>query len=119
MVAGMETTTMFVNRWARVAKPQSDGYDLHVLSEMDEERFGWVKRQPTTELTMCDGHVGLRTTGLNVFNDTEFRPAQPDEITEPAWGQTEYLNKWTDGYAALTGYLDEYWPHVWLAGSGK
>ena len=45
--------------WKRIAKPQPDGYDSEVIASLLYEKYGWKKIAPSTELTLCNGAVGI------------------------------------------------------------
>jgi len=100
--------------WKRVAKPQADGYDSHVIGEILREKYGWKKLTPTTELTLCDGAVA-------VCQDKQYTPDQVASPSNPMKDGMEYMTPevvaginrflmaWPEGGYMLQHFLDEYW----------
>lgn len=100
--------------WKRVAKPQPDGYDSHVIGTILNEKYGWKKIQPTSELRLCNGAVA-------VVQDRQYTPEQiahpsnpmaegmPHMTPEVCAGIDRFLMAWPDGAQMLQSFLDEYW----------
>ena len=112
--------------WKRVAKPQADGYDSHVIASFLHEQYGWKKTQPSCEYTLCDGTVAVQpdpyhktlsdiinknydinnpyqtylVSSYEIWNDTRAKNIEP------------YLRAWDVGYEMFKLFLDEYWPLV-------
>ena len=70
--------------WKRVAKPQPDGYDSHVIATLLHEQYGWKKIQPTTDLRLCNGAVA-------VCEDKQYSPEQLDNPLNPMINGMEYM----------------------------
>lgn len=101
--------------WKRVAKPQPDGYDSHVIAQLLHEKYGWKKVTPTSEFTMCDGHVAVVKDPL--YDEPELVAFDNPMINAyDRWNnQIEreldpYLRQWNDGFQMLTLFLDQFWP---------
>lgn len=110
--------------WKRVCKPQADGYDVHVMSEFLKEKYNWVKIKPTTEYTICDGHVAVlpdpyHKTISDIQQSNHTYPANYPIAAVGAyeiWDNTRaknierYLSVWEEGYQSLKLFLDQFWP---------
>ena len=48
--------------WARVAEPQSDGYDTMITQLLAKERYGWEKKWPQSGATWLDRAVLLESS---------------------------------------------------------
>jgi hypothetical protein len=100
--------------WKRIAKPQPDGYDSHVIAELLYDQYGWKKIQPTSELRLCNGAVA-------VCEDKQYSPEQLDNARNPmkdgmpymtpevCAGIDRFLLAWPEGGQMLSLFLDEYW----------
>jgi hypothetical protein len=100
--------------WKRVAKPQPDGYDSEVIASILNEKYGWKKIQPTSELRLCNGAVA-------VVQDRQYTPEQishpsnpmtdgmPYMTPEVCAGIDRFLMAWPEGGQMLQLFLDEYW----------
>jgi len=100
--------------WKRVCKPQPDGYDSHAIAYLLNQKYGWTKRKPTSEFTLCDGEVAVVRDPL--ADDALAAPEDPmrdgyDRWTpEVAANLDPYLRTWEDGHQMLKLFLDEFWP---------
>jgi len=100
--------------WKRIAKPQDDGYDSHIISTILNEKYGWKKIQPTSELRLCNGTVAIVADRQYKSNQLE----HPDNhmidgmsymTPEVCAGIDHYLTAWPEGSQMLSLFLDEYW----------
>jgi hypothetical protein len=96
--------------WSKVARPQHDGYDTFVLTELDALR-GWSKRPVTAAVTLANGSIGCPLP-----NASWWHSEPPPIVLEQEWADelTRFLNRWTEGYASLISYVDEFW--TWRTG---
>lgn len=90
--------------WARVAKPQADGYDLAAIASIEPR---WKKKKSKTAVTLCKGAVAVLPDKAR--NDPAMLPVTVAALTK-AWAraQTDFLDKWPAGYNAIRKYLDEF-----------
>jgi hypothetical protein len=102
--------------WERVAKPQDDGHDTDVMAYLLNRRFGWVKRQPTGDLQMCNGTVDVGPDPHNFGGPpmrcpygTILEPDIPAHVAKV----DEFLKPWATGYKSLQKFVDWYWPKFW------
>jgi len=110
--------------WKRVARPQSDGYDSYVISSFLKDKYGWTKNKPTSEYTLCDGHVAVVSSLhykkisdiINNIYESDYRVYLLDayEIWDNAKAArlTPYLSAWNEGYGMLKLFLDQFWPLI-------
>lgn len=101
--------------WARVAKPQDDGYDVWALNVLDSEH-GWYHHTPPADaVTLCEGHIWVRPIPDHTVSMSNAISAfeAPGDIITQEWAdyQTSFLNKWPAGYNFIKHFLDEFWPH--------
>lgn len=102
--------------WKRVAKPQPDGYDSHVIAASLFDVYGWKKIAPAADqlFTMCDGAIA-------VTEDPTIRVEYPDTNINmlsgfQRWNEDyakkidPFLRTWTDGHEMLKLFLDQFWP---------
>lgn len=100
--------------WKRVAKPQPDGYDSHVIAQFLFEKHGWVKKKPVdARYTLCDGHVAVTADPIHTDEGLAASlmvNAHEKWNDEQAAALDPYLRTWTDGHEMLKLFLDEFWP---------
>lgn len=100
--------------WSRIAKPQDDGYDSHVIATLLHDKYGWTKRPPTAALTMCDNTVAIvpdRFYPESHKNDgSNFWTTMEDMTPSYIQNIEHFLRPWEAGYHALQQFLDEFWP---------
>lgn len=125
--------------WFRVGAPQTDGYDATIIEALESDRWGWSKRPPTTDVTLCHGTVAvypgwspaLLTDGgytfetkpvsgrgalaKNNYTDTK-RYLSGEELRaklNAEWAATlePHLTTWSLGATNLASFLDELWGH--------
>lgn len=99
--------------WKRIAKPQPDGYDSEVIASILYEKYGWKKIAPSTELTLCNGAVGITEDKLVLLGrSSKYGPMQDGMsymTPELATKIDRFLMAWPDGSLMLQNFLDEYW----------
>lgn len=100
--------------WKRVAKPQADGYDSHVIAALLNEKYGWKKIQPTSELRLCNGTVAVvpdrqYTSDQLHHPENPMRDGMPYMTPEICAGIDRFLTAWPEGSHMLSLFLDEYW----------
>lgn len=101
--------------WSRVAKPQPDAYDSHVLAYFLKERYGWERIPATSPLRLCDGKVAVVKDRTHQPGQ-EPNPLEPmsdfDDITPEILGDIDHflMKAWPEGGLMLQTFLDEYWP---------
>ena len=99
--------------WKRIAKPQPDGYDSEVIASILYEKYGWKKIAPSTELTLCNGAVGITEDKLVLLGRTSKDGPMQDGMSymtpELATNIDRFLMAWPDGSLMLQNFLDEYW----------
>ena len=107
--------------WKRIAKPQPDAYDSHIIATILYEKYGWKKITPTSELTFCNGTVGIAEDKLewaeSLQHGSLWRPTNTfwgsgmDHMTPELTATIDrFLMAWPDGSLMLQNFLDEYWP---------
>ena len=100
--------------WKRIAKPQPDGYDSEVIASILYEKYGWKKITPSTELTLCNGAVGITEDKLVLLGRTSKDSPMQDGMSyitpELITNIDRFLMGWPDGSLMLQNFLDEYWP---------
>ena len=100
--------------WKRIAKPQPDGYDSEVIASILYEKHGWKKITPSTELTLCNGAVGITEDKLVLLGRTSKDSPMQDGMSyitpELITNIDRFLMGWPDGSLMLQNFLDEYWP---------
>lgn len=100
--------------WKRVAKPQPDGYDSHVIAKYLLDKYGWVKQKKDNwRYTLCDGHVAIVPDPLHKDeNMVESKIINAHDMwnDEEAAKLDPYLRQWHDGHEMLKLFLDEFWP---------
>lgn len=99
--------------WKRVAKPQPDGYDSVVIAKFLFDRFGWVKKKPNCQFTLCDGHVAIAADPIHLDeNMVQSHMINAHHLwnDEHAAQLDPYLRQWYDGHEMLKLFLDEFWP---------
>ncbi len=100
--------------WKRIAKPQTDAYDSHVIARLLYDKYGWKKIIPTTELTLCDGAVAvcldrqytaeqLVSSESTMVNGLEYMT--PEKVAQI----NRFMMAWPEGGLMLQNFLDEYW----------
>jgi hypothetical protein len=104
--------------WTRLAKPQPDGYDIHVLNGLDEARFKLASLDIIDSRPVLFG--GIVACDMNRVPDLYRNPDMLKADVDQTWAdaQMEYLTQWEDGTTALALYLDEFWPY-WANFTGK
>jgi len=100
--------------WTRIAKPQPDGYDSHIIAAILNEKYGWNKISPTSELRLCNGAVAV-VQDRQYPSDEVGRSDNPmiDGVSyitpEVCAGIDRFLTAWPAGAQMLELFLDEYW----------
>lgn len=112
--------------WKRVAKPQADGYDSHVIASFLQEKYGWKKKTPACDYTLCDGLVAVRPSPYHkTLSDIINNNYEENNLLQTyligsyeIWNDTRakniepYLRAWDIGHEMFKLFLDEYWPLV-------
>ena len=104
--------------WARVAKPQQDGYDSRIIAQFLFEKYGWIKKVPLTEFTICDGNVAVVKDHSIVTTEQERAYVKKSKVIDgmSRWNDNyatqldPFLRSWNDGHQMLGLFLDEFWP---------
>lgn len=105
--------------WARMAKPQPDGYDSDVMAALLQDRWQWSRAMPGPEaLTLVGGTVAVVQDPYRV-RSKDFADAFADVTTTELAAIDQYLAAWPAGYVALAKFLDQFWPKRFLGGWGR
>lgn len=103
--------------WARVARPQDDGYDSTVLAGLQPT---WTKQSPSSlDVTLCGGRVKVGPCRINMSMGDNCVPVElsggdydpPARFHNWTHSLTRYLSGWSAGYRMLQNFLDEFWPY--------
>lgn len=99
--------------WKRVAKPQADGYDSYVIGKFLNEKYGWVRTVPTSELRLCEGKVAVVKDRAVTIEDNPHDPmmdGMPYATEERLAKVNHFLMAWPEGGLMLQLFMDEFWP---------
>lgn len=102
--------------WARIAKPQPDGYDTLTMGRFMYDRWHWKKSHPTSgAMTLVAGQVEVCPDPYKYHS-----PYCQDSLATPEELEVidRHLAAWPDGYASLSKFLDQFWPKRW-EGQGR
>ena len=121
--------------WKKVAKPQSDQYDSHVIAQFLKKKYNWEKRIPSYgSSTMCDGKVAvIKDRFAKYVQDVNYDRSELKFSTNTEypilnaytlWNEKEYataidpyIRTWHNGHEMLKCFLDEFWPKwcMWIS----
>jgi len=101
-------------QWNRIAKPQADGYDSHIIGQILKDKYGWQRTVPTSEWRLCEKTVGVvtdRITGSTGDNpDSHMIDGMPYVTEERLSKIDNFLMAWPEGAHMLQLFMDEFWP---------
>jgi len=107
-------------QWNRVAKPQADGYDSHIIGQVLKDKYGWQRSVPTSEWRLCEGTVGVvpdRTVVVSANGTSSDDNPENPMINGMPYATEERLSKidhflmaWPEGTRMLQLFMDEFWP---------
>lgn len=97
--------------WTKMCKPQPNQYDSVVLCQLLKDKYGWARKKPVSDITLCDGVVDVvadRFSGATVNGGMidGLAYCTPERMS----GIDKHLAQWQDGYEAMKHFLDELWP---------
>lgn len=94
--------------WARVAKPQPDGYDSDVLAALLLEKKKWQKAPNVTSgQSLLDGAIAIATDPFHHQSDAVKDTIATDEELA---NLDRHIKAWPDGARSMARLIDEFWP---------
>ena len=104
--------------WYTLARPQEDGSDIPLLSELEHNRIGWTKAPRIADATpsLLHGTIGVyagpnpRRKNYGFGIGTSSPRSAPEDITAAWLSEFEpYISTWDVGRRALESFVDEWW----------
>ena len=104
--------------WYTLARPQEDGSDIPLLSELEHNRIGWTKAPRIADATpsLLQGTIGVyagpnpRRKNYGFGIGTSSPRSAPEDITAAWLSEFEpYISTWDVGRRALESFVDEWW----------